>query len=148
MIMKKRMVKQVSTAAMAGMMMTATLSMPVFADELPKNLTLTKDITKEENVYAPNTTFVFEVRPGAAVPAGQNQDAVYAGIEGGVTVDDGIIASAPAASDIGKTVITAGTTNLKVNESVFTQGENAKPGIYLTSSVRHRQMQMVMHMKV
>lgn len=130
MIMKKRMVKQVSTAAMAGMMMTATLSMPVFADEFPKNLTLTKDITKEENVYAPNTTFVFEVRPGAAVPAGQNQDAVYAGIEGGVTVDDGIIASAPAVSDIGKTVITAGTTNLKVNESVFTQGENAKPGIY------------------
>lgn len=128
--MKKRMVKQVSTAAMAGMMMTATLSMPVFADELPKNLTLTKDITKEENVYAPNTTFVFEVRPGDAVPAGQGQDAIYAGIEGGVTVDNGIIASTPASSDIGKKVITAGTTNLKVNESVFTQGDDAKPGIY------------------
>lgn len=130
MIMKKRMVKQVSTAAMAGMMMTATLSMPVFADELPKNLTLTKNITKEGNVYAPNTTFVFAVRPGTAVPASQGQDAIYAGIEGGVTVDNGIIASTPVLSDIGKTVITAGTTNLKVNESVFTQGDNAKPGIY------------------
>ena len=129
--MKKRMVKQVSTAAMAGMMMTATLNMTAFADEIPKNVTLTKNITKEGNIYAPNTTFVFAVRPGTAVPAGQGQEAIYAGPAGGVTLDNnGIIASTPATGDIGKTVITAGTTTLKVNESVFTQGENAKPGIY------------------
>ena len=140
-MMEKRMLKKVSTVTAARMMMTAMLGMQVSAAEsseaettIPKKLTITKQITKESNVYAPNTTFKFTVVPGTAVPASKNQEAIYAGPANGVTVDNGIIESKPntdaANGDIGKTVVTAGTTKLKVNESVFTTGAAAKPGIF------------------
>ena len=48
----------------------------------------------------------------------------------GVTLDNDVIASVPADSDIGNEKITVGTTKLNVNESVFTKGEDAKPGIF------------------
>ena len=135
--MEKRMLKKVSTVTAAGMMMTAMLGMQVSAAEssgtestVKKNPTITKEITKESNVYAPNTTFKFTVTPGTAVPASGNQEAIYAGPANGVTMDNGVIASVPADSDIGKDKITVGTTKLNVNEAVFTTGENAKPGIF------------------
>ena len=136
-MMEKRMLKKVSTVTAAGMMMTAMLGMQVSAAEssgtestVKKNPTITKEITKESNVYAPNTTFKFTVTPGTAVPASGNQEAIYAGPANGVTMDNGVIASVPADSDIGKDKITVGTTKLNVNEAVFTTGENAKPGIF------------------
>ncbi len=140
-MMEKRMLKKVSTVTAAGIMMTAMLGMQVSAAEsseaenqIPKKLTITKQITKESNVYAPSTTFKFTVAPGTAVPASKNQEAIYAGPANGVTMDNGIIESTPNTDvtngDIGKTVVTAGTTKLKVNESVFTTGANAKPGIF------------------
>ena len=64
------------------------------------------------------------------MPAGRNQKAIYAGPENGVTLDNDVIASVPADSDIGNEKITVGTTKLNVNESVFTKGEDAKPGIF------------------
>lgn len=136
-MMEKRMLKKVSTVTAAGMMMTAMLGMQVSAAEssgteatVKKNPMITKQITKENNVYAPNTTFTFTVVPGTAVPANGNQEAIYAGPANGVTMDNGVIASVPADSDIGKDKITVGTTKLNVNESVFTTGTNAKPGIF------------------
>lgn len=140
-MMEKRMLRKVSTVTAAGMMMTAMLGMQVSAAEsseaentIPKRLTITKKITKESDVYAPSTTFKFTVAPGTAVPASKNQEAIYAGPANGVTVNDGIIASTPNENvtngDIGKTTVTAGTTKLKVNESVFTTGADAKPGIF------------------
>lgn len=133
--MEKRMLKKVSTATAAGMMMTAMLGMQAFAaesseTEIPRKVTITKSIKKEGNVYAPNTTFQFTITPGTAVPASKDREAIYAGPANGVTMNDGVIASTPADSDIGKTEITAGTTQVKVNESVFTTGANAKPGIF------------------
>lgn len=133
--MEKRMLKKVSTVTAAGMMMTAMLGMQVSAaesseTEIPKKVTITKSIKKESNVYAPNTTFKFTITPGTAVPASKDQEAIYAGPDGGVTMNDGVIASTPADSDIGKTEITAGTTQVRVNESAFTTGANAKPGIF------------------
>ena len=136
-MMEKRMLKKVSTVTAAGMMMTAMLGMQVSAAEssgtdatVKKNPTITKQITKENNVYAPNTTFKFTIVPGTAVPASNGKDAVYAGPEGGAVLETGVIASTPADSDIGKTTITAGTTSIKVNEDVFTTGTNARPGIF------------------
>lgn len=136
-MMEKRMLKKVSTVTAAGIMMTAMLGMQVSAAEssdseaaVKKNPTITKQITKESNIYAPKTTFKFTVAPGTAVPAGENQEAIYAGPAKGVTLDKDVIASVPADSDIGNEKITVGTTKLNVNESVFTTGENAKPGIF------------------
>lgn len=136
-MMEKRMLKKVSTVTAAGMMMTAMLGMQVSAAEssgtestVKKNPTITKEITKEGNIYAPKTTFKFTITPGTPVLAGNGNDAIYAGPEGGAVLETGVIASTPADSDIGETTITAGTTNIKVNESVFTTGENAKPGIF------------------
>lgn len=136
-MMEKRMLKKVSTVTAAGMMMTAMLGMQVSAAEsssaeaaVKKNPTITKQITKESNIYAPKTTFKFTVAPGTAVPAGENQEAIYAGPANGVTLDKDVIASVPADSDIGNEKITVGTTKLNVNESVFTKGADAKPGIF------------------
>ena len=136
-MMEKRMLKKVSTVTAAGIMMTAMLGMQVSAAEssdsettVKKTPMITKQITKESNIYAPKTTFKFTVAPGTAVPAGENQKAIYAGPAKGVTLDNDVIASVPADSDIGNEKITVGTTKLNVNESVFTTGENAKPGIF------------------
>ncbi len=136
-MMEKRMLKKVSTVTAAGMMMTAMLGMQVSAAEsssteatVKKNPMITKQITKESNIYAPKTTFKFTVAPGTAVPASENQKAIYAGPANGVTLDKDVIASVPADSDIGNEKITVGTTKLNVNESVFTKGEDAKPGIF------------------
>lgn len=136
-MMEKRMLKKVSTVTAAGIMMTAMLGMQVSAAEssdseaaVKKNPTITKQITKESNIYAPKTTFKFTVAPGTAVPAGRNQKTIYAGPANGVTLDKDVIASVPADSDIGNEKITVGTTKLNVNESVFTKGEDAKPGIF------------------
>mgnify|MGYP001268722063 FL=1 len=136
-MMEKRMLKKVSTVTAAGIMMTAMLGMQVSAAESSdseaadkKNPTITKQITKESNIYAPKTTFKFTVAPGTAVPASENQKAIYAGPAKGVTLDNDVIASVPADSDIGNEKITVGTTKLNVNESVFTKGEDAKPGIF------------------
>lgn len=136
-MMEKRMLKKVSTVTAAGMMMTAMLGMQVSAAEssgtdatVKKNPTITKQITKKSNIYAPKTTFKFTIVPGTPVPASNGKDAIYAGPEGGAVLETGVIASTPADSDIGKTTITAGTTNIKVNEDVFTTGTNAKPGIF------------------
>ena len=136
-MMEKRMLKKVSTVTAAGIMMTAMLGMQVSAAEssdseaaVKKNPTITKQITKESNIYAPKTTFKFTVAPGTAVPASENQKAIYAGPAKGVTLDKDVIASVPADSDIGNEKITVGTTKLNVNESVFTKGEDAKPGIF------------------
>ena len=136
-MMEKRMLKKVSTVTAAGIMMTAMLGMQVSAAEssdseaaVKKKPTITKQITKESNIYAPKTTFKFTVAPGTAVPAGRNQKAIYAGPANGVTLDKDVIASVPADSDIGNEKITVGTTKLNVNESVFTKGEDAKPGIF------------------
>ena len=136
-MMEKRMLKKVSTVTAAGIMMTAMLGMQVSAAEsssaeaaVKKNPMITKQITKESNIYAPKTTFKFTVAPGTAVPASENQEAIYAGPANGVTLDKDVIASVPADSDIGNEKITVGTTKLNVNESVFTKGEDAKPGIF------------------
>lgn len=136
-MMEKRMLKKVSTVTAAGIMMTAMLGMQVSAAEsssaeaaVKKNPTIIKQITKESNIYAPKTTFKFTVAPGTAVPASGNQKAIYAGPTNGVTLDNDVIASVPADSDIGNEKITVGTTKLNVNESVFTTGKNAKPGIF------------------
>lgn len=124
--MKKSMMSRVSAAAAAGMLLTTMIGMPVnAADESAKEATFTKNITKEENTYAPATVFHFTIEPGTAVDATGDAEAIYAGPVGGAVLADGTITSSPSAGDIGKTTVTAGTADITLDITKF-----SRPGIY------------------
>lgn len=80
---------------------------------------ITKQITKASYVYAPKATFEFTI----SVANGQN------GVTGGLTFANGEtttqISSNPANSDIGVTTVTAGSANLYVDLTKFSE-----PGVY------------------
>lgn len=124
---KSKMSHRIAAALLAGTMMVA-MGTTVFAEgNEPKNVTITKEITKDVNDYAPATTFEFQITPGSAVEASKGQDAIYAGPGGGAYFEEGAgkITSTPKASDIGQTTTTVGTTTISIDESKFTA-----PGIY------------------
>lgn len=129
---KSKMLQRLAAVLLAGTMMAA-MGTTVFAENEPKNVTITKEITKDGNDYAPAATFEFSITPGTAVDAviddqGKvTQEAIYAGPAGGAYFAEGAgtIKSAPAASDIGETTITVGTTTISIDNSKFTA-----PGIY------------------
>lgn len=120
---------RVSAAAAAGMLLTTMMGMSVNAadasNNLPKQATFTKKITKEENTYAPATAFQFEIQPGKAVEASGNSNAVYAGPIGGALLKGDTIISVPKGEDIGKTTVTAGTLEIALDITKFTH-----PGVY------------------
>ena len=123
--------RRLAAALMTGTMMVSMLGMTAMAQgpsqEEPRNVTITKKITKDRNFYAPNTTFTFTVEPGEAVAAEDNEGVeIYEGLSGGATFeeDKNVISSTPKEDDIGKTEITVGTTQITVKD-VFDD-----PGIY------------------
>lgn len=122
----RKIFRRIAAMLMAGAM-AATMSTGVMAEGEPAYVTITKKIAKEENVYAPATTFQFTIGSGTPVDATEESDAIYAGPEGGAYFAEGAgsILSAPADSDIGATTVTAGTTSISINGSKFTA-----PGIY------------------
>lgn len=124
---KSKMLHRIAAALLAGTMMMA-MGTTVFAEgNGPKNVTITKKITKDANDYAPATTFEFRITPGSAVDASEGQDAIYAGPDDGAYFAEGAgkITSTPDTSDIGETTTTVGTTTISIDESKFTA-----PGIY------------------
>lgn len=130
----RRFSKRLASVLMAGVLAAGMIGVTAFAEdgdqqEVPKKVTITKNITKRSDVYAPNTEFTFTVTPGQKVDASDTQKAIYAGLTGGVTFAEGAnkIASTPKDGDIGETTVKAGETNLTVNENVFA---NAEAGIY------------------
>lgn len=80
---------------------------------------ITKQITKASNVYAPKATFDFTI----SVANGQN------GVADGLTFANGAstaqISSNPAIGDIGQTTVTAGSADLYVDLTKFSE-----PGVY------------------
>ena len=123
--------RRLAAALMTGAMMVSMMGMTAMAQgpsqAEPKNVTITKKITKDANFYAPNTTFTFAVEPGDAVSAEDNGGVeIYEGLPGGATFveDENVISSTPKKDDIGQMEITVGTTQITVND-VFD-----KPGIY------------------
>lgn len=100
--------------------------MTAFAQETTAVATITKEITKEANVYAPKTDFTFSIAPGTAVDATATTDAIYAGDTDWISIaNNGVISSEPKDSDIGQTTVTVGTAAITV-----TVPESAVPGIY------------------
>ena len=128
MMSKAKFMKKMAAVVMAGAMMTV-MAVPVMAETKPigagvDGLEISKKLEKYENSYTPNTTFSFEITPGAADPANK----VESGPAGGVTFakgsTTGSIGFSLTADDIGKTQETKDAA-LTVNASKFTE-----PGIY------------------
>lgn len=122
--------RRFAAALMAGTMMVSMFGMTAFAQgsqpDYPKNVTITKEIKKELNHYAPNTQFTFTIEQGTPVEGGEEQDAIYAGPTGGAYFGEGAneITFTPQSSDIGMDSVTK-TTTISIDESKFTA-----PGIY------------------
>lgn len=121
----KKIARRLSSALAVGTMVVSMLGMTAFAEDAPKNVTITKNLAKPENVFAPQTEFTFTIAPGTAVAAGNGSDAVYAGPEGGATLANDVIASTPKAEDIGKETVKVGTLDITIDSTKFTA-----PGIY------------------
>lgn len=123
---KSKTLRRVAAMLLAGTLMMA-MGTTAFADNEPKNVTITKEITKDANDYAPATTFEFQITPGTPVDASEGQDAIYRGPDGGAYFAEGAgkITSAPDLSDIGETTTTVGTTTISIDNTKFTA-----PGIY------------------
>lgn len=128
----RKIFRRIAAVLMAGAM-AATMSMGVMAEEngtggtesaAPTNVTITKEITKGVNDYAPNTTFEFSITPGTEVSAENGSEKVYAGPAGGATIS-GTIVSEPKDSDINHETIQVGSTNIVIHNDKFTA-----PGIY------------------
>lgn len=136
-----RLSKKLFAAMMAGTMMTAMIGANVYATgggSAPANdvedavVNVTKQITKEANVYAPDTDFTFVIRPAQAgeladgIEAGPANGIYFTGAEG-ASSSTGTISSAPDASDIGETTTTVGTAQIHIDTSEFS---SSNPGIY------------------
>ena len=68
--MKRKDVKKLTAAVTLGMILTGMSGMQALAAEkVEPTSNLTKVITKEANVYTPNTTFSFKIKSGTAVAA-------------------------------------------------------------------------------
>lgn len=121
----KKIARRLSSALAVGTMVVSMLGMTAFAEDAPMNVTITKNLAKPKNVFAPQTEFTFTIAPGTAVSAGNGSDAVYAGPEGGATLANGVITSTPKADDIGKETVKVGTLDITIDSTKFTA-----PGIY------------------
>lgn len=125
-----KLLKTLAASAMSLALLAGVAVMPAMAAE-GDVVTITKNITKDENAYAPKTDFQFTIAPAADgdLTTGNNGLVIYKGVDGGVTFAEGAktgtIASAPKAEDIGKESVTAGTLGLEYHVDQF----NA-PGIY------------------
>ena len=136
--MKRKDVKKLTAAVTLGMILTGMSGMQALAAEkVEPTSNLTKVITKEANVYTPNTTFSFKIKSGTAVAATDDRDAIYEGPAGGIYFadqqgasigDTAEIISAPALTDAvsrSGTEVTVGTAKIEYDLSKF-----SVPGIY------------------
>lgn len=88
--MKKNRLLKVLTSAALTAVMVASMGTSAFA--AVSEMGLKKTVTTDGNTYAPNTTFEFTVGEGAAGSVGGegfggNNLVVYAGVEGGISLD-------------------------------------------------------------
>lgn len=125
-----KLMRTLAASAMSVALLAGVAVMPAMAAG-GDVATITKNITKDQNAYAPKTDFTFTIAPAQDkdLTVGNNGLVIYKGVDGGVTFAEGAktgtIASAPKTEDIGETSITAGTLGLEYHLDQF----NA-PGIY------------------
>lgn len=114
-----------------GGLLAISIVVPVFAQEnAPKIVEIKKVVEKQADVYAPATTFKFEVKPWDGpeqiADSATGKKEIKKGPEGGVSMEDADIVSSPKDEDINKEKIElTDTAKLKINEDKFTA-----PGIY------------------
>lgn len=109
---------------MVAVLLVSVLCVGAFAEESAAITTvdITKTLTKDENAYAPATTFTFTVAPSQDTTSYDGK-VVYAGVTGGATFATGQ-GTVTFNGGIGKTTLT-GTTTISLDASKFTA-----PGIY------------------
>lgn len=118
-----RKIARLAASVLATAMFACATALPAMAED--PTATLTKKLSKDVNVYAPNTTFTFEIASatGNELTAGVSGKVIYSGPADGVYFGDSksTITSTPTPQDIGQSEITVGTLNLNYDLSKFTQ---------------------------
>lgn len=114
--------KKLTAMAMTGVMVMS-MGMTAFAAEADgvKSIDVKKTVTTDGNTYAPNTTFTFTITEGAAERV--NEKTVYAGVEDGLTMSQGITFAPNGEAETAEEYIQSGA--ITVNADKFTT-----PGIY------------------
>lgn len=120
--MKRKLLGRVSAVAMASAMMVSMFGMTTFAADKVTSVDLTKTITADSNVLAPDADFTFTVEPATVSDGTENTEGevVYSGVGGGASfgIGDNTIDFAPG-DNLSK------STQISLNSSVF-----KAPGIY------------------
>ncbi|QTU83304.1 hypothetical protein J7S27_01960 [Carnobacteriaceae bacterium zg-C25] len=95
--------------------------------DVPMHVDIQKWVRKETGVYGPATSFTFNVAPGTAADADERNNAVKAGIEGGVVFENDTIDLTPEVeSSLNNNVIySKQKAKLKIVNDKFTS-----PGVY------------------
>lgn len=117
-MMNKKTTGRISAMAMASMMMMSVFAVSAGAEETEPitQLNLKKTVTTDGNTYQPNTSFRFQVTPGAAVDNWKD-NVVYAGVAGGITASQ-TIAFQPSGTDVLASSYSKNAT-LSINADVF-----------------------------
>lgn len=120
-----------AAAMMAGTMMVSMLGVTAFAEECTETSTLTKQVVKDGNIYAPATDFVFTIegvgeQTGVKDASGNTLPSPTGGLvfsKTGTTTAS--ISSSPQSSDIDVTTLTVGTLDVEASAAAF-----STPGVY------------------
>ncbi|NEW62013.1 hypothetical protein GMA11_01265 [Granulicatella sp. zg-ZJ] len=123
-------IKKFAVSALALSLLASNVPSVARAEEnaaVPKHLEFQKWVRKERGVYGPATDFTFTIESGEAANANDQNNAVLAGPEGGVTFEKDTISLKPEVeSSLEKNVIySAEKAKLKINNDKF-----KAPGVY------------------
>ncbi len=133
--MKRNMLaKRLMASALTGILVMST-GMTAFAIEgeetpsnLPKNVTITKVITKDSKLFVPSGNFEFKITPLTEQTGlvGADEGALASPVNGAtISEDNKYINSTPDVSNIGVTEVTVGSTTITINSEAF-----ERPGVY------------------
>lgn len=120
-----------AAAMMAGAMTVSMLGVTAFAEESTETSTLTKQVVKDANIYAPATDFVFTIegvgeQTGVQDASGNTLSSPAGGLVFSKTkTTTASISSSPLDSDIDVTTLTVGTLDVEASASAF-----STPGVY------------------
>lgn len=125
--MSKRICAMVSTALISAMMMSMSGMSALAASSANPvtSINLTKTVTTDGDTYAPNTTFTFNVAPAGPVEKAFEGKDAYAGVEGGLTLDEHVYKFEPASVSDWSAAKFESVGKLEVDGTKFTA-----PGIY------------------
>lgn len=125
---KNYLAKKLTAALLTSAMVLSMGGMTAFADE-PQNVTITKELSKNQYFYQPQGSYSFTITPGTEQTGvkGNDNKPLQSPAAGATFANGaGTITASPSNADIGEATVTVGTTDITVAKTgVFTE-----PGIY------------------